>query len=246
MVVDLEAFCKHFTAELHHRVGELCNLGVDPGDRDRIDKLAIFFALEDCRDRFARNADGALPTSRFSMREPKDVTVSALHGALERTRGGGGRTLLSKAKKNLMEYLVDFSFSNYSIPQAIGKSKSTAAKQFKLLLAAESELGSQFDVLRDFLKLVVVRSPVKVMVYSARTRTNYLTALIDGFERILDTHAKPYLKDESRWLFVGIPRYAQWIEQWDKPESLPRQVYVVGPNLDKPKLQAKDWWRWRA
>lgn len=243
--MDVKEICERFTHQLQCRVGILRSLGVHAAPRHRIEKLAVFLALEDCKRILERDSDFRPAVCRFSMDEPKDTTLAELRKALGRS--GAESKLLHRAKRRLREYLIDFSFSRFSIPQAIGKGRHPIPQDqtFEFLLTAESEMGGKFDVLRDFLKLLIVRSRTKIMVFQAPRTKRATDNLIDGFQIILARDAGVFRPHDSQWLFVGIPNYAQWLATWEAPERLVKLVFVLDPDKKEPSLVRHDeWWNW--
>ena len=89
----------------------------------------------------------------------------------------------------MLEYLWDFSFSRYAIPQAIetSKAKGMGNGKFELLLVAESEMGTKDGICRDRLKLL-------------EARTTYAVSFTGN------------LGDPGIWLFVALKWAHQKIE----------------------------------
>jgi len=125
--------------------------------------------------------------------------------AIERGRDTGG----FKVK----EYLVDFSFSRFSIPQAIGDLRAGSNGQvgFKLLFTAESELGSEAEVCRDLLKLLDTRAEIRCLIYRKRSSLLGSNRLR---ERIVAT-LKRYADFDSIWrscIFVELRAREKGVE----------------------------------
>jgi hypothetical protein len=124
---------------------------------------------------------------------------------------------------------------------------------YGIMLAAEFEMGEPTDielnqqkVLEDFIKLVDIKSAVKVLIYriprdTLRGKKNTEKAtqrLKEAFQRILRRH-RVYDKHE-KWLFFGIKRFGKR-EGWQFG-GLNRKVYVVSPDADGfPELRVPSW-----
>lgn len=146
----------------------------------RFPKKQIFLALDACKPEFATKFTGPV-WSRWSgiKRKPSDTKV--------------------------LEYLLDYSISRHTIPQAIRQAKAnkpelTDAEKYGLLLAVESELDDDPSVARDFLKLLDVKALVKLLLFRKRrdqpalyTRLNWVMA-----------HHASYEPAESI-LLIGLP-----------------------------------------
>ncbi len=122
------------------------------------------------------------------------------------------------------ERLVDFAWSGSPTFAFDSIASADTHPGFGLLLAAESEWG-RYDsstkcfrmVMDDFMKLVDVRAPVKVMVYGyqarpragGRSRDDFaaaFSAVLRQRERFGDH------RGDERWLFYGLP----WkVTDWD-------------------------------
>jgi len=105
----------------------------------------------------------------------------------------------------VLEYLVDFSFSRFSIPQAIGDHRAEPIQdgRFKIVFSAESELGTPNEVCRDLLKLLDVRSSIRCLLFSRRVRQASVERLNNRILSVLNNHA---FFDETRngWLFISL------------------------------------------
>lgn len=110
----------------------------------------------------------------------------------------------SKPQKSL-EYLWDFSFSRFAIPQAIEKSGTAKItnNKYELLLVAESELGTADEVCRDLLKLLEARCRVRCLIYKRPQRSSSVRALHERMIRVMHNHAHFQPRREV-WLLVGL------------------------------------------
>lgn len=106
---------------------------------------------------------------------------------------------------DVLEYLIDFSFSRFSIPQAIGDQNAQNIQNisYQMVFAAESELGTRKEVCRDLLKLLDVRSFVRCLLFRHRVRNTEADQLKSSILDVLRNHA---LIEETMhgWLFVGL------------------------------------------
>jgi hypothetical protein len=239
----LQQLCATFTSRLHYWVGQARHFHAQPDDRTWIEKLLVFYALEDCQEHFLQDAQGNArkPKCRFAMGQDTDETKAKLQAFLKNKRADHLLTTFAKkAVRELHEFLLDFSLSGYSILEAI---KSQPDETFAFLLIGESEMGSLSKVLEDFLKLTCIPCQFKVMVFKVRTREDYKTALREGFERVI--HNARRADDKAEWLFVGIPGYKQWIKKWDATETLPKCVYTLNAE-SKTLSETNDWWIWET
>lgn len=237
--------CGSFSKSLHERVGEARNFGVNPKDSDWMEKFLILFALEDCQSCFETQDQKQKPVCRFSMGLSKNEMRAKLQTELMDQRQ---KWLMDKYQKAaaaiLHESLVDFSLSNYSLPQAAGDPDAPPMPEgetFELLMIAESEMGTKKQVFEDFLKLPCVDSTFKVMVYKAPKQKKSGKELIAGFERIIKISRKNH--DRAEWLFIGLPGYREWVDSWDEPKDLTTQVLYLGPKQDK-LVSHDEWWGW--
>ena len=91
----------------------------------------------------------------------------------------------------VIEYLWDFSFSRYAIPQAIENTKAIGMGngKFELLLVAESELGNKDEICRDLLKLLEARTAVHCLVYKQPKRAGDRQEFEARMIRVLHNHA---------------------------------------------------------
>lgn len=107
----------------------------------------------------------------------------------------------------IIEYLVDYSISTFSIPQTIkqlkeAQKKLRASDSFELLLTVESELGNDDEVARDFLKLLDVKSKMRLLVFKIRTAEKQ-SELNQRLEWVISHHAK--YDDTAPTLLMAIP-----------------------------------------
>lgn len=242
----LEDVAKKFTGRLHGRIRRMKLQKHEPGDRDWIGKLLIFFSLENCREYF--ETEIVKPAyCRFSLGMPKDEVLKKIR---EMELLNRGRNFLKKGEKRLSEYLVDFSFSNLTIEQALGTKPMPEGRQkekFELLMACESESSpTDTEVMKDFMKLIDVKAPIKMMIFQAR-EGNRRKNLMDKLGKVLQRHSK-YERDkaaESQWLFIGNPGYKDWMEQIDSPNALPRQIHILDTTKAKPDfVPCDELWSW--
>ena len=151
----------------------------------RFPKRQLFLALNGCK-RLLSETFGSPVTSRWSVakrKTPSDILI--------------------------LEYLVDYGISRYSIPQAIrqpkrGSAELNSEQKYEILLAAESELGNDVEVARDFLKLLDVKSQLKCLIFRKRATHAKTKRLHDRLNWVLSHHKCFNSKDAI--LFVGLPR----------------------------------------
>ncbi|HEY5746003.1 MAG TPA: hypothetical protein VIU12_08010 [Chryseolinea sp.] len=105
----------------------------------------------------------------------------------------------------VLEYLLDFSFSRFSIPQAIGdpRTEHIYEGKFELLFAAESELGTDNEVCRDLLKLLDTRSVIRCLLFRKRRREAHIASLNGRLLHVLQHHAH-FNEAQNGWLFVPL------------------------------------------
>ena len=141
--------------------------------------------------------------------------------------GEDGEMEVCEANKwTMLEYLVDFSFSVLPIPLAIGQRQRAGipdSVKYEMLLAAESEMGSENEVARDFLKLLDVRARVKILVYRAREKNAWISRMENKLVTVLRGHAYPLENDTV--LIAGIPSYFQWADA--KKRGQPRRASCI-------------------
>ena len=117
----------------------------------------------------------------------------------------GDNDFCAQEESGVLEYLVDFSFSKFSIPQAIGDSHAEGIQNggYQLVFAAESELGTPSEVCRDLLKLLDVRSTVRCLLFQHRARPFYENKLKNKILNVLHNHA--FFEDtRNGWLFIAL------------------------------------------
>src|SRR5207253_5634681 len=115
------------------------------GKRGRFPKRQLFLALNDSKRIFGSHF-GCPVTARWSVGKRKQPTDTLI-----------------------LEYLVDYGICRFSIPQAIGQKKRrkaslSANQKYEILLAAESELGNDTEVVRDLLKLIDVKARLRCLI----------------------------------------------------------------------------------
>lgn len=105
----------------------------------------------------------------------------------------------------VLEYLWDFSFSRYAIPQAIEDLDAIpiASGKFELLFVAESELGTKDEICRDLLKLLEARTSIRCLVYKCPKRVTERHDFEARMVRVLHNHAH-FRSSPGAWLFLGL------------------------------------------
>lgn len=240
-MIDPEKLCNRFTARLHTWVGQIRATNANPKETDWIEKLLVFFALEDCRDIFN---DSERLYCRFSMGLSGNDDKKRLQLALKEARATErDRKYAIGSVDRLKEFLVDFSMSRTRIDNAISTTGvvSTKTERFEFLIAAESEMGNEEDVLYDLLKLPCVYASVKIMVFKVIDNEEARGIFCRNVEHVLNTSRRE--DDSATWLFVGIPPYKLWLDNFENTENLPMMVHTLS---DSGKLVArKTWWKWQ-
>ncbi|MBX9585006.1 MAG: hypothetical protein K2X87_32270 [Gemmataceae bacterium] len=126
------------------------------------------------------------------------------------------------------EYLVDFTWTTYPKKRRFGACPlASVPTPCRILLACESEAGLKNSVLKDFVKLVDIKSEIKVMVYRG-TRSQTAREFLRLPQRFADIlRLRTTASDSERWLFVGVPYYVE--RNWPKrAEGSGVQVHVLG------------------
>lgn len=141
----------------------------------------------------------------------------------------------------VFEFMVDFSASNHSLTEVIDKKIEHDEDwkpewRFKQYLAVESELNggcpkARRDLAcRDLIKLCLVRSDLKVLVYPGDERGKYQQAMLDAVLRTIGRcHAERPIP--GAWLLIGL------VGDW--PERMSVSFHVL--NNEKHLLEPKDW-----
>lgn len=108
-------------------------------------------------------------------------------------------------KRKVIEFLWDFSFSRYLIPEAIEQNdyNRIVGGKFMLLFVAESELGTPTEICRDLLKLLEARAPIKCLIYPKPKRPNQHEALRQRFVRVMSVH-ELFVPPQVGWLFIAL------------------------------------------
>ena len=241
-----KTICRLFTGALHQRINTMRGHNIPSKERGWVHTMQIFFSLEDTRDVFGR-LDGSVPVRcRFSMGIPDEEAKLKLDDLAKKTRGT--HFLAEHAKGLLEEYLLDFSFSEYTLDQLRQPATMPAGKKFRLLLVAESEMSPVKEkTYEDFTKLIEVNAPVRVMVHFAKTQTGKIGEIKKAFEDILAGHNGFARARTADWLFIGIPDYTKWVDRWNEPEKLPRTVFRLDSTSAAPRLvEEASWWSWDA
>lgn len=124
----------------------------------------------------------------------------------------------------VLEYLWDFSFSRYAIPQAIEdpQAKPVRDGKFELLFVAESELGTKNEICRDLLKLLEARTSVRCLVYRQPRRPQERQDFQARMIRVLQNHAY-FARCPGIWLFVALA----WAHQ-----RMECDLYTLNGQLD--------------
>jgi hypothetical protein len=159
------------------------------GDLDsnvRIPSSIIFKALQSTRNRIEEHFGGPI-RCRYSGYEYVDNDFSTLEGI------------------GVLEYLVDFSFSKFSIPQAIEDKEAEEIHNggYRLVFVAESELGTPSEVCRDMLKLLDVRSDIRCLIFRRRAQKKNSTDLYKRILRVLHNHAH-FVDTMNSWMFIEL------------------------------------------
>ena len=111
----------------------------------------------------------------------------------------------SEPKRKVIEFLWDFSFSRYLIPEVIeqkGYEKIVGGK-FMLLFVAESELGTPTEICRDLLKLMEARAPIRCLIYPKPKRQKKHKELQQRMVRVMSAH-EHFGPPEEGWLFIAL------------------------------------------
>ena|SRR5437016_762185 len=184
------------------------------GKRSKNEDLLARVAQQLQRGLIKRRAEINACDGRF----PKRQLFLALNGCkplLSETFGSPVTSRWSVAKRKtpsdtlILEYLVDYGICRYSIPQAIrqpkrGPAELNSEQKYEILLAAESELGNDVEVARDFLKLLDVKSQLKCLIFRKRPTHAKTKCLHDRLNWVLSHHKCFNSKDAI--LLVGLPR----------------------------------------
>jgi|ERR1017187_973078 hypothetical protein len=175
----LKQIAQQLATELHRRKSAIIGL------TGRFPKRQLFLSFNTCKT-ILEEAFGGPVTSRWAA----------------------GRKFTAQETK-ILEYLVDYSICRFSIPQAIRQPKRNTAElqegqSYEMLLAVESELGNDHEVMRDFLKLLDIKSRVKCLVYYRRIREANDERFSQRVNWVLSHHTN-FDPNESI-LLVGLPQ----------------------------------------
>ncbi len=113
-----------------------------------------------------------------------------------------------KPEFKVIEYLLDFSLSRFSIPDAIDDTRANSILdgKFELLFStAESELGNDLEVCRDLLKLLDTRSKIRCLLYKKRPNPQKVDNLNRRILNVLNHHAH-FEDTRDGWLFVALEK----------------------------------------
>ena len=158
------------------------------------------------------------------------------------------RHFRSDKPNNISEYMIDFALTTYPKERRWDSECAPLPGNlcYEVLLAAESEEGDEGNVdintikaLEDFIKLVDIKSRIKVLVY--RSPLNHIedgfASVKAGMIRLLQRHAR-FAQDDAQWLLVGIP----WYHQYPGLNCMNGQVDILeyseekkGPIIRKPE-----------
>jgi hypothetical protein len=123
-----------------------------------------------------------------------------------------------KKTRKVLGYLWDFSFSRFTIPEAIGQQGDSvpAGRKYEMLFVAESELGTPDEICRDLLKLLDARAAVRCLIYRQPKEPRALQRLHARMIRVLQNHA--HFELAGNWVFVGL--------SW-RPGSIAVEAYAL-------------------
>jgi len=143
-----------------------------------------------------------------ALRSTRNLVEESFEGPIRCRYTGynvGDNDLCTQEGFKVLEYLVDFSFSRFSIPQAIGDPNAENIQDggYQLVFAAESELGTPNEVCRDLLKLLDVRSSIRCLLFKRRVNQPSADRLKIRMLNVLRNHA---LSDDTMhgWLFIAL------------------------------------------
>lgn len=181
MSAILKQLATKLRAELYKRHPKII------GQSGRFPKRQLFLAFNECKPILEEKFGGPV-TSRWSV----------------------GKKWKPKETK-ILEYLVDYGICRYSIPEAIRQHKADKPKPelqdtqfYEILLGVESELGNDDEVLRDFLKLLDIKSRIKCLVFYRRSDDHKAEALYERINWVVSHHNS--FDSEEGFLFVGLPK----------------------------------------
>lgn len=147
---------------------------------------------------------------RSSMSESKEVADGKVRSILNAIDPEAEKT----RDMRIIEFMHDFSASNYAVTELIGQVEGYPAKHnpvFKMWLVAESETGGssprqrQKLVYRDMVKLCLVETEVRVLVYRGydEEEAGERHAMLDGALRTI-RRITPAPAPLQGWLFIGL------------------------------------------
>ncbi len=120
--------------------------------------------------------------------------------------------------RKVLGYLWDFSFSRFSIPEAIEQDGNVGqGRKYELLFVAESELGTEDEIARDLLKLLDARAAIRCLIYKEPRRAAARERQQQHLLRVLRNH-RHYAPATDEWLFIGV--------SWGR-ESLSVEAYTL-------------------
>ena len=189
-----------------------------------IAKLRPIHDLE--MDRFLKDLGAALRSAIIKVHPPRGSErpkTKKIYEALESTeqllakhfggpvfhryrgRAPNLKPSYSKTPQKSVEYLWDFSFSRFAIPQAIEKEgkKTISGAKYELLLVAESELGTSDEICRDLLKVLEARCSVRCLICRRPKQELSCRALHERMIRVIHNHAH-FRPAKEIWLLVGM------------------------------------------
>ena len=177
--MDLPLLTELFNAFRMDLEGRRPRINQAPG---RFPKREVFLALAACK---------CVLTERFSCPVRSRWSVGILS---------------TPSDTDVIEYMVDYSISRLSIPQAIRQSKEklpelVGDQKYGMLLAVESELGNDVEVARDFLKLLDFKAPIKWLIFRKRRNHEELYVRLSW---VLSHHLTYDANDSI--LLIGLPK----------------------------------------
>jgi hypothetical protein len=179
---------------------------------------------------------------RCSMSINQETEVSKVREILNAIRPDAAH--IQDAWPRTIEFIHDFSASNYALTEVTGKNAAfdwTGKPPFKFHLACESETGGGSYTLRrnlvtrDLVKLCVVQSDVKMLVYSgypengagSEHRQSMLDAVVETIRRCYDG-PRP-----GGWLLLGL------LGTWPASQSV--YAHTLTPAPDPPGPTPRAW-----
>ena len=198
-------------------------MGARSGTTDLLESIGVL--VGDALANIEPPAGNGRPSTKAIYETLKKM--NSVRSALAREFGGpvkcryaGCPPVVKEGKhQKVLGYLWDFSFSRFSIPNAIQQDKDALpdGAKYEMLMVVESELGDETEICRDLLKLLDARAAVRVLVYRQPKDARCRERLHGRMVRVLHNHAH-FDPATDRWLFVGLT--------W-RPGSIRTNVYTV-------------------